>query len=95
MAKRKKPRLPSQMPGLAKRRPENIRVPWFPLFRVAVLAIVGIGATAWAVERALHRTPEPMIVPRPVSPAWPPPSTVDVTDIDINTVPFPSREGGR
>jgi hypothetical protein len=87
MAKRKKPRLPSQAKGLASRRPENLRVPWFRLLRVAVLAIIGIVATGWAAHRALTRKPEPMVVPRPTAQPWPPPSTIDVTDIDLGSIP--------
>jgi hypothetical protein len=88
MAKRRKPQPLSAKAGLAKKRPSNIRVPWFSLLRVAVLAIIGISAAAWAAGRAFHRKPEPMVVPRPVSPAWPPPSTIDVSDIDL-TGPLP------
>jgi hypothetical protein len=90
MAKRRKPQLGVARPLGAKAklgRPENLRIPWLHLLRVAALAVLGVSAAGWAVDRSLHAKRRPMLVPVTTSAAWPPPSTIDVTDVDLTALP--------
>jgi hypothetical protein len=74
--------------SLADRSPRKVSVPWFGFARILFLAALGAIAAAWAAHRALTLKPEPMLVPRPTNNAepWPPPSTVEITDLN----PLPS-----